>query len=150
MLIEGTTFVLSKGHLIDLRTDYGSTWAGDIIIRNCNVISYSPANSSILRATWMNRSFGYITRMPNLIIDNLVYDRVEGPIKLMNLSTKYQGVEYRDDNINLPILLNGSENKNPYQPFTSIKVLNNTYGYEYVLSDIPLFRAVELVGCKRV
>jgi hypothetical protein len=26
----------------------------------------------------------------------------------------------------------------------------DTYGYEYVLSDIPLFRAVELVGCKRV
>ena len=150
MLIENTHFVLSKGHLIDLRTDYGSTWRGDIIIRNCNVTSYSPKSSSILRATWMNRSFGYTTYMPNLVIDGLKYDNVEGPIRIINLTTKYYGVEYRDDNIHKDKLLSGAENKNPYQPLSSVTVLNNGEGYEFILYDIPIFENVILEGVNKV
>ncbi len=71
-LIENTT--VQGSHFIDLREDYGSTWRGDIIIRNCK---FAPRNGgsgpSILGGfNDGQHDFGYTCHMPaRILIDGL-------------------------------------------------------------------------------
>ena len=73
-LIENTK--VCGGSLINLREDYGSTWEGEVIIRNCE---YTPRNGRRGDAVLINGSysgqhdFGYTCYMPRKItIDGLV------------------------------------------------------------------------------
>jgi hypothetical protein len=66
-----------------LRGDYGSTWEGEVIIRNCE---YVPRNGAQSDATLINGSysgqhnFGYTCYMPRKItIDGLVIHDVNPP-----------------------------------------------------------------------
>ncbi len=69
--------------LINLRSDYGSTWQGEMIIRNCKFI---PAGGRSLSPILINGSnsgkhdFGYTCYMPELItIENLMIDDSNHP-----------------------------------------------------------------------
>ena len=69
-LIENTT-VLS-GSFIDLREDYGSTWNGDVIIRNCKFYP-TDVDGDIINATNSeDHDFGYTCYLPQRVeIDGL-------------------------------------------------------------------------------
>lgn len=81
LTIENTT--IQGTNLINLRRDYGSTWQGNIIIRNCVFI---PAAGKSISSALINGSysgqhnFGYTCYMPQLItIENLHIDDSNHP-----------------------------------------------------------------------
>jgi hypothetical protein len=89
LLIEDTT--LYGGYLIVLRDDYGSTWKGDVIIRNC---TWVPSQGNMLGSSCSMiygkfsgyHEFGYDCYMPeNIYIDGLTVDD-------KNCGENYRGV----------------------------------------------------------
>lgn len=93
-LIENSTFMTNK--IINLRSDYGSSWEGDIIIRNCTV---SPTSSSditlIAGSNKSNHNFGYTCYMPtNVIIDGLIADTAKNVYVFANLNSDCKSENY--------------------------------------------------------
>ena len=82
-LVENTT--VSSKCLVELRSDYGSTWDGDFVIRNCTFIPYGgkPKAGSVF-AGWNDgqHDFGYVCRLPRKVtIDGLFVDDTNHPEK---------------------------------------------------------------------
>ena len=74
-LIENTT-VLSDS-FIDLRSDYGSTWNGDLIIRNCKFYPTGIKSHIINAENSEDHDFGYTCYLPQKIeIDGLYVHRI--------------------------------------------------------------------------
>ena len=71
------------GAFINLRGDYGSTWEGEIIIRNCEYLPYNGRKSDAVLLNGNNsgqHNFGYICYMPKTItINGLIIDDVNPP-----------------------------------------------------------------------
>lgn len=89
LLIEDTT--LYGSYLINLRSDYGSTWKGDVIIRDC---TWVPSQGEMLGSSCSMiygkfsgyHKFGYDCYMPeNIYIDGLIIDD-------KNCGENYKGV----------------------------------------------------------
>ena len=69
--------IVHRKSLIALRADYGSSWEGDLIVRNCKLIVPEGAKSaSLLRGTNAGKhDFGYTCYLPERMdIENLVID----------------------------------------------------------------------------
>ena len=69
--------VVHRKSLIALRDDYGSSWEGELIVRNCKLIVPEGAKSvSLLRGSNSGKhDFGYTCHLPEKIdVDNLVID----------------------------------------------------------------------------
>ena len=71
---EGTIYlenmtILSNaaGNGLVLRSDYGSTWQGDLIVKGLNLKYYSRTTFSLANAIWTNHDFGYQTYLPENI-----------------------------------------------------------------------------------
>lgn len=102
-LIENTT-VYSK-NFITLRSDYGSTWNGDVVIRNCK---YIPLNGEKCDAVLIGGSnngshdFGYECYLPRTVtIDGLeIVDKrpasspYEGPVVFANINSAFNSTSY--------------------------------------------------------
>ncbi len=160
MLIENSK-IYYWNHIspIQLREDYGVTWRGDIIIRNCELVKIRPELDlkSLIVMQSANWNFGYKTYFPNILIDNLKY---ENGVKELDLLLDFEqkanssGFFYRsvrDENLAIPdaICADGKPNANPYTPPKFIKVINNEEnGYEIKLPNVPFFRDTELIGVK--
>ena len=80
-LIENTKVCSSA--FVNLRTDYGSTWEGDIIIRNCTFLPRNGAQSDavLISGSYSGQhDFGYTCYLPKrVIIDGLVIDDRNAP-----------------------------------------------------------------------
>ncbi len=63
-------------HLINLRQDYGSTWQGKFIIRNCTFIPAQETSIDLINGYYSGlHNFGYTCYMPEqIIIENLYID----------------------------------------------------------------------------
>jgi len=74
--LENSTVI--SNNLISLRQDYGSTWKGNFVIRNCVFIPSDSKSSSVSLFGGYNsglHDFGYTSYMPeNIIIDGLVVE----------------------------------------------------------------------------
>lgn len=57
---------LQGSHFMQLRTDYGSTWEGDIVIKNCIYETYHWEHF-IIYALWEDWNFGYACYMPRSV-----------------------------------------------------------------------------------
>lgn len=129
--------------LINLRSDYGSTWQGEFIIRNCIFV---PANGRPVSASLIGGSnsgqhdFGYTCYMPekitieNLKIDDSSHpDNYQGPAIFANFNPKMTDESY--------------EEKFPYV-ITREVILRNvttTSGKDLRISDNPfMFREVKV------
>ena len=94
-LIENSTFMTTK--MINLRSDYGSSWEGDIIIRNSTL---SPASSSANAYVFggsnkSNHNFGYVCYMPkNVIIDGLIADTTGSVYVFADLNSDCKSANY--------------------------------------------------------
>lgn len=77
LTVENTT--IQSGHFINFRPDYGSTWDGDVIIRNCR---WAPPNKNPTMFGMQNdgsHDFGYNCSMPKTIsIENLTVEEPKG------------------------------------------------------------------------
>jgi hypothetical protein len=95
-IVENTTVYSSN--LINLRSDYGSTWQGEFIIRNCTFV---PGGGKTTRANLIGGSnsgqhdFGYTCYMPERItIENLTIDdsghtsEYQGPVIFANFNPR--------------------------------------------------------------
>ena len=79
--VENTT--IRGRSLINLRSDYGSTWQGEFIIRNCVFVPAGgqPASASLIGGSYSSQhDFGYTCYMPEQItIENLHIDDSNHP-----------------------------------------------------------------------
>ena len=115
---------------IGLRSDYGSTWDGDMIIKDCT-ISASTAKPTIISASWISHNFGYTCYLPKSVtIDNL---------KLANKATSIQifsQISSRTDIATDPV--------NPYV-ITEEIILKNMSGISYTVSpNTAIFKNTEI------
>ena len=140
-LIENTK--VYGTNLINLRSDYGSTWEGEIIIRNCE---YTPRNSAVSDAVLINGSysgqhdFGYKCYMPEkILINGLVINDsnpvndYRGPKIFAPFNNKYTSEEYKE--------------KYPYEITKEIDIKNLTIksGKKYLVSNNQfMFRNVRI------
>lgn len=81
LLIENSTI---KGRsMVNLRSDYGSTWQGEVIIRNCKFIPENgkKSNASLISGNYTGlHDFGYTCYMPEKItVENLYIDDANHP-----------------------------------------------------------------------
>ena len=80
-IVENST--IRGRSLINLRSDYGSTWQGEFIIRNCVFVPSGgkPVNASLFTGYNSGQhDFGYTCYMPErIIIDNLCIDDSNNP-----------------------------------------------------------------------
>lgn len=103
-IVENCT--IYSRNLINLRSDYGSTWQGEFIIKNCTFI---PANGRPVSASIIGGSnsgqhdFGYTCYMPErIIIENLKIDdskhpeNYNGPAIFSNFNPKMTGDDFKE------------------------------------------------------
>ncbi|MHA4736906.1 hypothetical protein [Dyadobacter sp. MSC1_007] len=81
LLIENSTI---KGRsIVNLRSDYGSTWQGEVVIRNCVFVPSNgkPVSASLINGSYSGRhNFGYTCYMPEKItIENLRIEDSQHP-----------------------------------------------------------------------
>jgi hypothetical protein len=140
-LMENTT--VQARHLIHFREDYGSTWRGDIIIRNCRFTPHGGGSSpSILGGSNDGQhDFGYTSHMPaRILIAKLhIADATKKGGKLPALFA----------NFNPKLTSDSYRQKHPYV-ITQKVILKNvttTSGKPLRLSDNSyMFRAVKVEG----
>ena len=103
-IVENTT--IRGRSLINLRSDYGSTWQGNFIIRNCTFVPAGgrPTNASLIRGSYSGQhDFGYTCYMPERItIENLHIedsnhpDDYQGPAIFGNINPKMTDDSYEE------------------------------------------------------
>jgi hypothetical protein len=142
LLLEGTT-VRSNG-FVNLREDYGSTWQGELIIRNCTFQCTGQKTSPVILSGRNNgqHAFGHASTMPErIIIEKLHIEDAsppatyEGPAVLGNFCPAYKDPSFAQ--------------KFPYVKTreVSIKDVTTTSGKPIRLSDNPvMFRDVTAKG----
>ena len=101
-LIENTK--VCGANFINLRSDYGSTWEGELIIRNCEYVPRNGAQSDAVMVSGNysgQHDFGYKCYMPKKItIDDLMIDdsnpvgNYTGPKIFANFNKAYTSEEY--------------------------------------------------------
>lgn len=86
-LIEGTTIYLSGYVPFQLREDYGATFNGTLIVKDCTIRDPSGTKQQVralVDASTANWNFGYTTHFPNLVIDNLSIETTRKEIPIVS------------------------------------------------------------------
>ena len=104
LTVENST--INGNSLINLRTDYGSTWQGEVFIRNCVFVPAGgkPINASLIGgANSSQHNFGYTCYMPDRItIENLrINDSnhpefYQGPAIFSNFNPEMKDASYQE------------------------------------------------------
>ncbi len=104
-LVENST--IRGPSLINLRSDYGSTWQGEFIIRNCKFVPSGgrPTSASLIGgANSSKHDFGYVCYMPEKIrIENLEIDDsntiadYKGPAIFANFNPQMTDDSYKEE-----------------------------------------------------
>lgn len=118
--------------LIGIREDYGSTWHGDVIIKDSTL--HNTATPNLIYGYWYNHYFGYKTYMPeNIVIDN--FNITEGKdVNLFTAKFVEQSEHILDD------VVDGKENLNKMVPPKTITIKNNKAGINYIKPNTPFFK----------
>jgi hypothetical protein len=129
--------------LINLRSDYGSTWQGELVIRNCTFVPAGgkPTSASIISGSYSGQhNFGYTCYMPERItIENLRIDDSKHP-------ENYQGPAIFG-NFNPDMKDESYEEKFPYVKTKEVILRNVTTdsGKALRISDNPfMFKDVKV------
>ncbi len=104
LTVENST--INGGSLINLRSDYGSTWQGEVFIRNCVFVPAGgkPINSSLIGGSNSSQhDFGYTCYMPERItIENLLIndskhpESYRGPAIFSNFNPELKDASYQE------------------------------------------------------
>ena len=92
MRVENTKiykdFASASTTICNLRADYGSTWNGDLIIKDCTLVVNNPNNATqicLFGAEWYDHYFGYQCYLfQNITLDNFKID-TKGEEKITNI-----------------------------------------------------------------
>ncbi len=76
---------------VNLREDYGCTWRGEIIIRNCTWVPRSTQRAVFSGHNDGTHDFGYACHMPNVIIDGLTVAEEASDGKPLYVFNNYLG-----------------------------------------------------------
>ncbi len=117
LLIENT--IINHNNVVNLRSDYGSTWDGEIIIKDVTLKNTS-SNATLFSGNWHNHYFGYTCHLPNVTIDNLTVNRGTKITVFPGFSSK----DIADDSTNNPVAID-----------VTITIRNNKNGYTFVVSS---------------
>jgi hypothetical protein len=92
--------------LVNLRSDYGSTWQGEFVIRNCTFIPAGgkPVSANLIGGSYSGQhDFGYTCYMPeritieNLHIDDSVHpENYQGPAIFSNFNPEMTDESYKE------------------------------------------------------
>ncbi len=128
-LIENTT-VLAED-FVDLRADYGSTWNGDLIIRNCRFYPTGISSHIIKAENSEDHNFGYTCYLPQRIEINGLYVHRIGINYLFNeVNSKHTSDSY---NAAYPVV--------PPHEITVKDFSNLLFGKLYVSKNKAIFKA---------
>ena len=146
--IGSGTFIVENStiygrNIINLRSDYGSTWQGDFIIRNCVFVPQNgkATNISLIGGSYSGKhDFGYTCYMPEKItIENLKIDDSKNP-------ADYKG-PFIFANFNQEMTSEGYTEKFPYIKTKTVIIKNLTVasGKELIMSENQyMFREVKI------
>lgn len=127
-LIENTT-VLSDS-FIALRSDYGSTWNGELIIRNCKFYPTGIANHIIDAENSEDHNFGYTCYLPQKIeIDGFYVQRIGNNYLFTKVNSKHNSDSY---NAEYPVV--------PPKEITVKNFSNLLFGKLYVSKNKAIFK----------
>lgn len=143
LIIENST--VNSGTFINLRSDYGSTWQGDVVIRNCLFVPNGgkPITASLVGgANNGKHDFGYTCYMPERItIENLRIndsnhpEPYQGPAIFANFNPEMIDASYKET---FPFIRTRE---------VILKNVTTTSGKKLRLSDNPyLFKEVKVVN----
>ena len=168
MIIENTTqYSLDPSsvynNLIHMRSDYGSTWDGEIKLKNHKAYLYTGA-SYVFMHTYVNWYMGYQCTYPTITLDNVQYFDIEEFIKTRKSLPFDKNIEIilntgghiKDEpNMHLPTTLN----KPPYRQYCdydgdgfvdNFEKFNSGEGYDFngdgVINDEDKIYHVELLA----
>ena len=129
--------------LVNLRADYGSTWRGELVIRNCIFVPNGgqPSSAALISGSYSGQhDFGYTSYMPErIIIENLRIDDSNHP-------ADYQGPAIFTD-FNSEMTDDSYQEKFPYVKTKEVILKNVTTasGKDLRLSDNPfMFKDVKV------
>lgn len=141
-LVENST--IRGRSIINLRSDYGSTWQGEMIIRNSTFVPAGgqETSPSLIRGSYSGQhDFGYTCYMPekitfeNLVIDDSNHpDDYEGPTIFSNFNPEMTDDSYQE--------------KYPYvlTNYVILKNITTASGKDLRISSNPyMFRKVEVI-----
>ncbi|WP_460976428.1 right-handed parallel beta-helix repeat-containing protein [Spirosoma knui] len=104
LTVENST--IRGNNLINLRSDYGSTWQGEFVIRNCLFVPAGgrPTTASLIGGSYSGQhDFGYVAYMPErIIIENLRIDdsnrpeNYQGPAIFANFNPQMTDESYQE------------------------------------------------------
>ena len=146
-LIENSTIYENNLALVYLRADYGSSWNGDLIIRNCRYLNKTE-NSYILHGAWFNFPFfgTDVPRLPNLTIDNLYIENSKGTNYLYKWTSQnhyFDENHYpimkscKGDRIDCETLSDGTKNDNARCLDSRAIITGTAKEYTFVGADDP-------------
>jgi len=142
LTVENST--IRGGTLVNLRSDYGSTWQGEFIIRNCTFVPSGgrPVTASLIGGSYSGQhDFGYTAYMPErIVIENLRIDdsnhpqNYQGPAIFANFNPQMTNESYQEQ---FPYVITKE---------VVLKNVTTTSGKPLRLSDNPfMFRNVKVV-----
>ncbi|MCE7062393.1 hypothetical protein [Dyadobacter sp. CY343] len=104
LLVENST--IRGRSIVNLRSDYGSTWQGELVIRNCVFVPVNgkPANPVLISGSYSGQhDFGYTCYMPEKItIENLKIEDAQhpesymGPAIFANFNPEMKDASYQE------------------------------------------------------
>jgi hypothetical protein len=104
LLIENST--IRGRSIVNLRSDYGSTWQGELVIRNCVFVPANgrPVNASLISGSYSGQhDFGYTCYMPETItIENVRIEDInhpenyQGPAIFANFNPDMKDENYKE------------------------------------------------------
>ena len=155
MIIENTTFEQRDRTIINLREDYGSTWRGNILLKDCTVIPSDTERFSkdlyVIGERWVNHDFGYPCFVPNVTVDNIHITK-ERDFQFFNIDDNNKEpikTVFTEKNLHLDTLSDGTENKNKLTPPEYLRVINNKSGHSIKLVDVPIFENTAVDGIEQ-
>ena len=141
-IIGGGDIVVENSHLygnllIGIREDYGSTWKGNVIIKDVTLHNSGEAN--LIYGHWFNHYFGYQTYMPeNIIVDNLAITNGD-TVNMFTAKFVEQSEHILDDEVD------GKPNVNKMVPPKRIVIKNNKAGIKFIRPQTAFFKDTEFV-----
>lgn len=114
--IENT--VINSNTVVTLRSDYGSTWNGEVIIKDVT-LKNNNASPTLISGSWVDHNFGYTCHLPSVTIDNITVYRGTALTVFSNFSNKD---------------ITSQTTKNPVAIGGRLTIKNNTNGYSFTTS----------------
>ncbi len=142
-----------------LRTDYGATWYGDLIMKDIT-IKHSDRNKyiALVNAYWYDHYFGYPCALPtNIYLDGLKVYKYEASVsesgerveKILGEDLSPVNffipdiAKYTDRDISRYVSEGGGAENNPYKAPESLYI-KNTGDTELIFPETPMFRDMKI------